>query len=99
MAKVWAVLVMLLAGASIGGFADFTADGQVTNGPALVVSSAGQRAPAAEVRGRPPILIAAGDIAHCVSRGDEATAALIRDMPGTVATLGDHAYETGSKED
>ena len=45
-----------------------------------------------------PVLIAAGDIASCVSSGDEATALLVEGLPGTVATLGDNVYETGSAE-
>ena len=41
-------------------------------------------------------LIAAGDIAFCGQPYDEATAALISGIPGTVAALGDLAYETGT---
>jgi acid phosphatase type 7 len=100
MAQVGVVWAVLLAGALTGGVAGFTGGGQTAHAPAIAMPVAwqGERG-AAEVRGRPPVLIAAGDIANCGSRGDEATAALIRDMPGTVATLGDHAYETGSKQD
>jgi acid phosphatase type 7 len=100
MSQLGVVLVMVLAGASIGGLAGFTGDGQSAHAPAIAVPLAWQgERDAAEVRGRPPVLIAAGDIANCNSRGDEATAALIRAMAGTVAALGDLAYETGSKED
>jgi hypothetical protein len=42
------------------------------------------------------VLIAAGDIGACDSRGDEATAALVAARQGTVATLGDNAYENGT---
>jgi hypothetical protein len=41
-------------------------------------------------------MIGAGDIASCVSAADAATAALVAKTPGTVMTLGDNAYETGS---
>jgi acid phosphatase type 7 len=41
-------------------------------------------------------LIAAGDIAQCSSSNDEATAALVDGIPGTVAVLGDNAYNDGS---
>jgi hypothetical protein len=41
-------------------------------------------------------LVAAGDIASCDSNGDEATAALVAKMPGTVAVLGDAVYERGT---
>src|SRR5918999_1667042 len=41
-------------------------------------------------------LIAAGDIASCASRGDEATARLLDRLDGTIAALGDLAYEHGT---
>jgi acid phosphatase type 7 len=43
-----------------------------------------------------PILVAVGDIASCSSDGDEVTAALVDNLPGTIATLGDHAYRDGT---
>lgn len=48
--------------------------------------------------GQDPVLIAVGDIADCTVSGDEATAALVRRIDGTVATLGDHAYPSGSRQ-
>jgi hypothetical protein len=42
------------------------------------------------------ILVGAGDIASCASDGDEATAVLLQRIPGTVFTLGDNAYESGT---
>lgn len=58
----------------------------------------------AERRGSPPpqnevVVLAAGDIARCESRDDEATAALLDRLPGEVLTLGDHAYPNASAED
>jgi hypothetical protein len=44
----------------------------------------------------PAVLIAAGDIASCDWTGDEETAALVDGMPGTVQTLGDLAYNSGT---
>lgn len=44
----------------------------------------------------PPVLVGAGDIAVCGSDGDEATAALLDRIGGTVATFGDNAYDRGS---
>ena len=46
-----------------------------------------------------PVLIAAGDIASCAENGDAATAALIRGIAGTIATLGDNAYPNGGTND
>src|SRR5262245_20569169 len=46
-----------------------------------------------------PVILAAGDIAACDSNGDEATARLIAQLPGTVAALGDEVYEDGSSDE
>jgi len=42
------------------------------------------------------VLVGAGDIADCGSSGDAATAALVSSISGTVFTLGDNAYESGT---
>ena len=42
------------------------------------------------------IFVGAGDIGSCASAGDEATAALLDSIPGTVFTLGDNEYESGT---
>jgi Bacterial Ig domain/RTX calcium-binding nonapeptide repeat (4 copies)/Calcineurin-like phosphoesterase len=53
-------------------------------------------APAAAAQA-PPTLLAAGDIASCVTFGDEATAAILEANPdGVVAPLGDLAYPNGT---
>lgn len=57
---------------------------------ALVSCGDGERS-----RGRTSI-VAAGDIASCFWRGDEATARLLDDIGGIVATLGDNAYPDGT---
>ncbi len=44
-------------------------------------------------------IVAAGDIAQCNNGNDEATALLVDNIPGTVAVLGDNAYENGSAAD
>lgn len=44
-------------------------------------------------------LLAAGDIVSCSSSGDEATAKLLDDLTGTVATLGDNAYQSGTSQE
>jgi PKD repeat protein len=41
-------------------------------------------------------IVGAGDIATCSSTRDEATAALIDGIPGTVVTLGDNVYPNGT---
>ncbi len=46
--------------------------------------------------GEDPVLVGAGDIADCDSDGDEATAAILDGIAGTVFTAGDNAYENGS---
>jgi hypothetical protein len=43
-----------------------------------------------------PILVGAGDIAGCESEGDELTASLLDNIPGTVFTTGDNAYVNGT---
>jgi hypothetical protein len=45
-----------------------------------------------------PILIGAGDIGDCESEGDEATAALLDGLPGTIFTAGDNVYPNGTLE-
>jgi hypothetical protein len=45
----------------------------------------------------PPVLLAAGDIASCkMLSGAVATGRLLDQHPGTIATLGDNAYEMGT---
>jgi acid phosphatase type 7 len=45
------------------------------------------------------VLVGAGDIADCASDGDEATAKLLDQLDGTVFTLGDNVYESGSSSE
>src|SRR5438132_372124 len=66
------------------------------------VATLGGAAPALSSRtlaGKPSMLVAAGDIASCRSPGDEATAKLVAHLAGTVITLGDNAYESGTAEE
>jgi len=46
-----------------------------------------------------PVLVGAGDIARCTSEGDEATAALLDSIQGTVFTTGDNVYEAGTESE
>src|SRR5437016_12786397 len=43
-----------------------------------------------------PVLVGAGDIARCDGQGDEATAALLDGIPGTVFTAGNNVYGSDS---
>jgi hypothetical protein len=44
----------------------------------------------------PQVFVGAGDIATCATTNDEATAALLDNIAGTVFVIGDNAYENGS---
>jgi acid phosphatase type 7 len=61
--------------------------------------SANSAVVAGPASGTAAVLIAAGDIAKCGSEGDEATARLLDQMAGTIATLGDHVYPSGTPEE
>ncbi len=45
------------------------------------------------------MLVRAGDIAECENTRDEATAAVLDTLPGTVFTAGDNAYDDGTAEE
>ena len=72
-----------------------TPDPAGTGAPAAAVAGGGARAatPASAT------LLAAGDVASCRSTGDEATAALLDGLAGTIVTLGDNVYERGAAEE
>ena len=93
---VWTiVLLSSLAGIASGG----TAAGQAMARPSSGESMVRRQGPSTQTAGgADPVLLAAGDIADCRSPGDEATADLIRTLPGTIATLGDNAYRSGSAQ-
>lgn len=44
-----------------------------------------------------PVLVGAGDIASCRTRGHEQTAALLDAITGTIFTVGDNAYQAGAR--
>ena len=66
--------------------------------PAVLLAAALLALGAGRAESRPveATLLAAGDIASCASRGDEATARLLARLRGTVAAIGDTVYESGS---
>jgi Calcineurin-like phosphoesterase len=45
------------------------------------------------------VFVGAGDIADCSSDGDSQTAAILDEVRGTVFTLGDNAYEDGTRHE
>jgi len=63
--------------------------------PAFTATSISSETPSPE---GDPVLIGAGDIAHCSSQGDEATANLLDSIPGTVFTTGDNVYPDGTMD-
>jgi acid phosphatase type 7 len=65
---------------------------------AILITTA-QETPDVPVAGGASVLVGAGDIAECGDDKDEATAALLDAIPGTVFTAGDNAYPMGRFED
>ena len=73
----------------------------VAAGAATITASAGGKVGSSTITvttSPPPpgVFVGAGDIASCSSTGDEATATLLDNITGTVYTLGDNAYESGT---
>jgi hypothetical protein len=68
----------------------------LTGAAKLASRESGARRPQLVVQATPPTLLAAGDIGYCGTPRDEATAELVKKIPGTVAALGDLAYENGT---
>lgn len=90
---------------SNSGVATVSATGLVTGasaGGATITATAGGKSGTSSitvVAAPPPgseTLLAAGDISSCSNDFDEATARLLDVMPGTIATLGDNVYESGT---
>jgi len=78
----------------------------VAAGTATIRAEAGGKTGSAAITVPPPtpppdaqVLVGAGDIASCSSSGDEGTANLLVGIDGTVFTLGDNAYPSGSSSD
>lgn len=97
-----AVLVVMTG--TVGGAAERGAGGTAeTSVPTDARFTAGSELSSGEASARfqaetDAVLIAAGDIATCARNGDEQTAQIIRGIAGTVATLGDNAYEKGTNK-
>lgn len=98
MRRTLCLIVVLVA---VGGCAPRTATSSVpipSTATSSVTSPSVAPTPTTTPNPPPAILIAAGDIAACDRDGDSATAALVAELDGTVATLGDHVYPAGSDE-
>jgi hypothetical protein len=83
----------LVTGVGPGSATIDASAGDVTGTAAITVAAAPPPPPP------PPsdvVMVGAGDIASCLSSGDEATAALLDNIPGTVYTLGDNVYDSGT---
>lgn len=55
--------------------------------------------PSSTVPGSDPVVLAAGDIADCGTRGASLTAKVLSETPGTILAVGDLAYPSGRPED
>ena len=99
-----AVVVLISIGTSSGvGAPPTSTPGQATTSPTSSPStatvgptSAGTPPTVTPTPAPPAVMLGAGDIASCASKGDEATAALLDSFDGTVFTLGDNVYDNGT---
>ena len=94
----WTMFAVVLAAAAalVIGFLVSSAGPSSTATPAPTPVGP-TRPPASEPPGA-HVLVGAGDIAACGSAHDDATAALVEGIAGTVFTAGDNAYESGTVE-
>ena len=104
-AVVAGTLVMIGIGASTRAFAQEPAPQPAAQAPAPAAAPPAGEAPAAAgatqaaANGDSAVFVGAGDIAKCdILAGAVATARLLDKIPGTVFTVGDHAYEDGTPE-
>jgi hypothetical protein len=65
---------------------------------ALANASPSTATPAATASAEPQVLVGAGDISSCDNDNDELTAQLLDQIPGTVFTTGDNAYDAGTPD-
>ena len=77
----------LSAGQKFEWFVEVSDGTTTTTGPTWTFNTA---------PGADPVFIGAGDIADCGRTQDEATAAILSGIPGTVWTAGDNVYPTGT---
>src|SRR5690242_2957514 len=65
-------------------------------GPPSPTEATPRSTPSFDLSSAPATLVGAGNIATCTSTGDDATAALLDSIPGTVFADGDAAYDKGA---
>jgi len=93
-------VALLVAGALLLGRARQPGSGPGQSETAATLGAGGTIAPGSSVGASATpgvVLVGAGDIASCSSDGDAATAKLLDGIDGSVFTLGDNAYEHGTK--
>lgn len=73
------------------------ASGETVRSADRVFTTALADAPPTPPQDGEAVLVGAGDIAKCGATDDEATAALLDEISGTVFTTGDNAYNDGSR--
>ncbi|MFZ4516564.1 MAG: metallophosphoesterase family protein [Acidimicrobiia bacterium] len=82
------VITVLVLGACSANRASMSADPSASTAATTTTPSA------------PPVtLLAAGDVADCKLDGDTKTAALLEQLPGSIAVLGDLAYDSGTTKE
>jgi acid phosphatase type 7 len=69
---------------------------RVTDDADVTATSSGRLFIVTSLPGGAEPFVGAGDIASCTGTGDEATAALLDGIAGTVFTLGDNVYDNGT---
>jgi hypothetical protein len=65
----------------------------------LPTIAAGSQTASGSPAPEPKVLLAVGDIGNCDGQADEAVARLASRLPGTIALLGDSAYERGTADE
>jgi hypothetical protein len=86
----------LVTGVSVGRITITAKAGGKTGKSTITVTAAPPPPPPPPPPPGSEVFVGAGDIAGCSTSGDEATANVLDNIPGTVFTLGDNVYDSGS---
>ena len=87
-------LAALLIVLAVSTCTDNTGPGSDRERPTLYVTPTGL-----ETNNPPQVFVGAGDISSCSNNNDEATAALLDNIAGTVFTVGDNVYSNGTSSE